>query len=198
MQKDKLTYGELSSSFTGNTNFICYKKLALDFEMIEEINDYYHLSLNGKIYIDNFSSYVYLADNVSSIDLTNEQRRLLLKILTNGNWEGKVHKMNIYWFLRFIEITNGSWLPVSYPFDQDKLEIARGLFKVSYTFRTMKEFLNWCCNYCVELGLIERIKSTTIYDSLILTPLGVDVNNIFSMDLTLKRSRMNLSFKYSE
>lgn len=197
-QKDKLTFDEIFSPFTGITNFNCYKRLALDFEMIEEINNNFHLTKYGKEFIDNFNPYAYKADNVSSIDLTNEQKRILLKILTNGNWEGKVHKINVYWFLRFVELTDGNWFPKKYPFDNDKWEIAKGLFKVSYTHQTMQQFLNWCCNYCEELGLIERIKSTTEYDCLLLTPLGVEVNNIFSMDLILKKSRMNLSFKYSE
>ncbi|MBU2445103.1 MAG: hypothetical protein KJ666_05960, partial [Bacteroidetes bacterium] len=196
LQKDKLSFVEIFSFFTGITNFNCYKRLALDLEMIEEKKDFYYLTKNGKEYIENFSPYVYQTNNVSSIDLTNEQRRLLLKILTNGNWDNKIHKMNICWFLRFLEVTNGDWLPKRFPFDQDKLEITRGLFKVSYSYQTMQQFLNWCCNYCEELGLIERIKSTTNYDRLIFTPLGVDVNNIFSMDLMLKKSRMNLSFKY--
>jgi hypothetical protein len=197
-QKQKLTYDEIFSHFTGRTNFNCYKRLALDFEMITEQDDIYSITSYGKNFIDNFSPFVFQNSNVSSIDLTNEQKRLLLKILTNGNWDGKIHKMNIYWFLRFLEVTNGDWLPKRFPFDQDKLEITRGLFKVSYSFQTMQQFLNWCCNYCEELGLVERIKSTTTYDRLILTPLGVEVNNIFSMDLLLKKSRMNLSFKYSE
>jgi hypothetical protein len=196
LQKDKLSFVEIFSPFTGRTNFNCYKRLALDLEMIEENKDFFCLTKNGKEYIENFSPFAYQTNNVSSIDLTNEQRRLLLKIITNGNWENKIHKMNIYWFLRFLEVTNGDWLPNRFSFDQDKLEITRGLFKVSYSFKTMQQFLNWCCNYCEELGLVERIKSTTNYDRLILTPLGVDVNNIFSMDLMLKKSRMNLSFKY--
>jgi len=50
----------------------------------------------------------------------------------------------------------------------------------------------------MELGLVEKIKSTTDYDQIFLTPLGVEVNNIFSLDLTLKRSRMNLNFKFLE
>jgi len=193
-----LSFEEISIPFTGRTNFICYKRLALDFEMFEEKNNHYYLTKYGKEFIENLSPYIFRTGNVSSIDLTNEQRRLLLKILTNGNWEGKIHKMNIYWFMRFIEVTDGNWLPKRYPFDTEKLQIARGLFKVSYSYRTMYEFLNWCCNYCEELGLIERIKSTTDFDRLVLTPLGVEVNNIFSMDLTLKKIRMNLSFKYSE
>lgn len=198
LKKDRLNFIEIFSFFSGKTNFNCYKRLALDLEMIEEDKDFYYLTENGRVYIENLSPYVYQTNNVSSIDLTNEQRRLLLKIITNGNWENKIHKMNIYWFLRFLEITNGDWLPKRIPFDQDKLEITRGLFNVSYSFQTMQQFLNWCCNYCEELGLVERIKSSINYDRLILTPLGVEVNNIFSMDLMLKKSRMNLSFKYTE
>lgn len=197
-QKYSLTFKEIFSYFTGLTNFNCYKRLALDFEMFVEKNNLFTLTNYGIEFIENFNPYVFLTNNVSSIDLTNEQKRLILKILTNGNWEEKVHKMNIYWFLRFIEVTNGDWLPKRFTFDQDKLEIARGLFKVSYSFRTMQQFLNWCSNYCEELGLTERVKSTTNYNRIILTPLGVEVNNIFSMDLLLKKSRMNLSFKYSE
>lgn len=197
-QTNCLTYEEIFSHFTGRTNFNCYKRLAIDFEMFAEKDNKFTLTNNGIIFIENFNPYIFLSSKVSSIDLTNEQKRLVLKILTNGNWEEKVHKMNIYWFLRFIEVTNGDWLPKKFPFDQDKLEIARGLFKVSYSFQTMQQFLNWCSNYCEELGLTERVKSTTNYDRVILTPLGVEVNNIFSMDLLLKRSRMNLSFKYSE
>ncbi len=194
LQRSKLSFDEVFEPFTGITNFNCYKRLALDFELLEERNGYYYLTKNGKIYIDNLSPYVHQTNNVSSVDLTNEQKRLLLKILTNGNWENKVHKMNIYWFLRFLEVTNGDWLPKRYPFDEDKLEITRGLFKVSYSYQTMQQFLNWCCNYCQELGLVERIVSTTNYDRLVLTPLGVDVNNIFSMDLMLKKKQNELEF----
>lgn len=194
--KSVLTYREISATFTGPTNFNCYRRLALDFEMFEEQNGKFHLTTNGIEYVENLSPFVFATNNVSSIDLTNDQKRLLLKVLTNGNWDGKIHKMNIYWFMRFVEVTDGDWLPKRFPFDSEKLEIARGLFKVSYNYRTMKEFLNWCSNYCEELGLIERIKSTTDYDRLFLTPLGVEVNNIFSLDLSLKKTRMNLSFKY--
>jgi len=30
------------------------------------------------------------------------------------------------------------------------------------------------------------------------TPLGVEINNIFSLDLQIKKSRLNLNFKYLE
>jgi hypothetical protein len=100
--------------------------------------------------------------------------------------------------MRFIEVTNGEWFPKKYNFDTNRLQIVNGLFKVSYKSKTMCQFLTWCFNYCKELNLVERIISTTEYDRLFLTPLGIEVNNIFSMDLLLKKSRMNLSFKEFE
>ena len=202
LQKTSLTHKEIFSPFRNSsnstTNFKCHLKIALDFELLEIIQNKYLLTNSGEEFINNFSPYIQITTKVSTIHLTNEQKRLLLKILTNGNWESKVHKVNIYWFLRFLEVTGGTWLPKKYNFDQDKLEIARGLFKVSYKGRTMQEFLTWCFHYCEELGLVGKIKSTSDYDQIYLTPLGIEVNNIFSLDLTIKKSRMNLSFKYLE
>jgi len=198
--KNELTTEEIFMPFVNKTNsrtnFNCHERIALDFELFKIIKSQYVLTNYGDSFVKNISPFVNITNNVSSINLTNEQKRLLLKILTNGNWDDKVHKVNIYWFLRFIEVTSGSWLPRIYDFDKDKLDLANGLFNVSYRGRTMQEFLTWCFNYCSELGLVEKIKSTSNYEQVFLTPLGVDVNNIFSIDLTLKKSRMNLSFKY--
>jgi hypothetical protein len=197
-KKDCLQIRDFNKYFNlekAKTNFNCYKQLALDFEMVTEENNRYTLTQNGKDYIENMNPIVFRTKNVSSVSLTNEQKRLLLKILTNGNWENRIHKINIYWFMRFIEVTNGNWYPKTHTFDNGKLDIARGLFGVSYKPTTMQQFLNWCVNYCEELGLVGRILSTKDYDRLFLTPLGIEVNNIFSMDLLLKKSRMNLSFK---
>ena len=202
LNKTELTNNEIFKPFENpnksRTNFNCYERLAFDFELFIFENNQYTLTSYGDIFVKNISPFVHSASNVPSINLTNEQKRLLLRVLTNGNWDDKIHKVNIYWFLRFIEVTHGNWLPKKHNFEQSKLDIARGIFNVCYNGRTMHEFLTWCCNYCVELGLVERIKSTSDYDQIFLTPLGVEVNNIFSLDLTLKRSRLNLSFKYLE
>jgi len=195
-----LTFDQIFKSFENEkkskTNFNCHLRLAIDFEMIKMKNENYYLTKIGEEYINNFNTNFNKHTKISTIDLTNQQKRILLKILTNGNWDNKIHKVNIYWFLRFIEVTNGSWLPKKHNFELPRLEIARGLFNVSYKSRTMQEFLTWCCNYCTELGLVEKIKSTSDYDQVILTPLGVEINNIFSLDLTLKKTRLNLNFKY--
>lgn len=176
------------------TNFRCYLRLGLDFEMIIENDGLFMLTQNGIDYIDNFNPAIDRAANLSSINLTNDQKKILLRTVTNGNWTP--HKVNIYWFLRFIEVSKGSWLPNFKNFDQSKLELLNGLFDVTYKSRTMYEFLNFACNWCRELELVERIETNSAYDQVYLTPLGVEINNVFSLDLQLKKTRLNLNFKY--
>jgi len=197
-KKKILQKGKLASYFTSpnTTNFRCYLRLALDFEMIIIDNNQYLLTQYGEDYINNFNLDINQSSNLSSNDLTNEQKKVLLKILTNSNWTP--HKVNIYWFLRFVEVTEGEWLPNIKAFDDSKLEVINGLFGVNYKSRTMYEFLNFACNWCIELGLVDKIRTGSKYDRIFLTPLGVEVNNIFSMDLHIKKSRMNLNFKYLE
>jgi len=198
--RNTLTKAELARYFTSynTTNFKCYLRLALDFEMIEPSGPRYSITANGKQYVRNFNPNLFRSSprRLPSIDLMNEQKRLLLKILTNGNWT--VHKVNIYWFLRFIEVTHGAWIPNSIDFAQEKLDMVNGLFGVSYKKRTMYELLNFTYNFCAELELVERIKSGGKYHRIYLTPLGVEANNIFSLDLQAKKSRLNLNFKYLE
>lgn len=180
-RKDSLTKRELAKYFTSptSTNFKCYLRLAIDFEMVERCNEQYIITPNGREYIANFNPYVfeYPPTQLPSIGLTNNQKQLLLKILTNGNLT--IHKGNIYWFLRFLKITEGAWIPNEKEFSQEKLDFVNSLFGVSYKRRTMFEFLNWNCNYCEELGLVEREKTGTKYDRVNLTPLGVKVSNLF-------------------
>lgn len=194
--KRLLTSNELAYYFTSatTTNFRCYLRLALDFEMIVEVGNKYQITEYGFQYISNFNPDIDVASNLPSVDLTNEQKKILLRVITNGVWTA--HKVNIYWFLRFLEVTNGEWLPNGKRFEKHKLELVNGLFNVSYLSRTMYEFLNFACNWCIELGLVDRIKSTSNYDKIYITPLGVEINNIFSIDLLLKKNRLNLSFKY--
>jgi len=198
--RDVLTKRELAKYFTSyrTTNFKCYLRLALDFEMIEPQGERYKITPNGQEYINSFSPYVFSSTprRLPSIDLMNEQKRLLLKILTNGNWT--VHKINIYWFLRFIEVTEGGWIPNVKDFAQERLDLVNGLFGVSYKKRTMFELLNFTYNFCSELELVERVTTGGMYDRIYLTPLGVEVNNIFSLDLLAKKSRLNLNFRYLE
>jgi hypothetical protein len=198
--KAHLTRAELATYFHSptSTNFKCYTRLALDFEMIESRGEQFILTRSGQTYLDNLNPNVLItpAASLPSLDLTNEQKRLLLGILTNGNWT--VHKVNIYWFLKFVEVTGGEWIPNQRRFGEEKLDLLNGLFGLSYKMRTMQEFVNFTYNFCAELELVERIRTGGHYDRLYLTPLGVEVSNIFGLDMQTKRSRFNLSFKYME
>ncbi|HMN26082.1 MAG TPA: hypothetical protein PKE38_16370 [Ignavibacteriaceae bacterium] len=196
--KIRLNDNELAKYFKSKntTNYRCYLKLALDFEMIIKNINGYELSPEGIEYIQNYNPDIDLTNNLSSVNLTNEQKKILLRIVTNGKWTA--HKVNIFWFLRFLEVTNGEWIPNIKDFEELKLDLANGLFGLNYKSRTMFEFLNFACNWCMELGLVDRIKSTSSYDRIYLTPLGIEINNIFSLDLQIKKSRLNLNFKYSD
>ena len=46
----------------------------------------------------------------------------------------------------------------------------------------------------MELGLVETIKSASNYDRIYLTPLGIDINNIFSLDLQIKKKQIKSEF----
>ncbi|MCC7439661.1 MAG: hypothetical protein IT211_14335 [Armatimonadetes bacterium] len=54
-KKSNLTFHEIFSYFTGLTNFNCYKRLALDFEMLIEKDNHFSLTLNGKQFIENLN-----------------------------------------------------------------------------------------------------------------------------------------------
>lgn len=77
--KDVLTSEEIFTPFknisNSKTNFNCYERLALDFELFEIVKSEYHLTEYGKIFVANISPYVYSTSNVSSVNLTNEQKR---------------------------------------------------------------------------------------------------------------------------
>ena len=45
---------------------------------------------------------------------------------------------------------------------------------------------------------VERTNTGSRYDRFYLTPLGIEINNIFSLDLQIKKNRLNLNFKYLE
>jgi len=94
--KNELSTNEISSYFTSSntTNFRCYLRLALDFEMITQQNNSFKLTNNGIEYIQNYNPNIDLIRNLPSVELTNEQKKIILRVITNGNWTP--HKVNIY------------------------------------------------------------------------------------------------------
>ncbi len=76
--------------------------------------------------------------------------------------------------------------------DKDKMDFANSFLGTNYSQITLCNWLNFVCTHCEELGLVERIKTTTEYDRAALTTLGSRVLGFIEMDLHLKRERIQI------
>ncbi len=150
------------------------------------------LTNHGKRFCDNYNAEI-IHSKASVPDLSTEQKRILLEVLTNGNFTGS--KINIYYFLRFIHLTNGSWIPRSRsPEDKEKLEFINFLFGKTYRWGTVRELLLFTCNQCEELELVERMRlsSRSGYDRAVMTSLGSRVLGFLELHLHLKREQIQI------
>lgn len=178
------------------TNFNVYKKLTENFELIEIIKEdkrkkLMQLTDYGKRFRDNYNTEI-IQSRATMPDLSTEQKRILLEVLTNGNFTKS--KINMYYFLRFVHLTNGEWLPKSgTPEDKEKLKFANFLFGTSYRWTTVRELLLFTCNQCEELGLVERMPlRRSQYDRVVLTTLGSRVLGYLELYLHLKREQLQI------
>ena len=110
----------------------------------------------------------------------------------NGNIGDKKGKVNIFYFLRFVHLTEGVWIPRGRNLDTQKVEFANSFLGTNYTQGVLSNWLNFVCNHCEELGLVERIKTGTPYDRAVLTTLGSRVLGFIEMDLHLKREKVQI------
>jgi len=131
----------LRKNFKSQTSYGVYKRLSEDFEIVKYDTNSAILTKHGIRFRDAFNAQL-IQTNATMPDLSNEQKRILLEILTNGNFTKC--KINIYYFLRFIHLTNGDWLPKSSTKeDKDKLEFINFLFDKSYRWNTASELLSF-------------------------------------------------------
>ncbi|MCK5559248.1 MAG: hypothetical protein KAJ51_01595, partial [Thermoplasmata archaeon] len=163
---DSIPWNTVKQLFSSNTNFYVLKRLVEDFELIEVKT----ISKTRYIFLTEFGSRfrdeLYLRflgrtnnklNNQSSIkELTLGQKRLLLEILLNGNFTKL--KINIFHFLRYVHLTEGSWLPKA----RSKVSAAErqylnNMFNSSYNSRTLKDLILQTCTFCAELGLVNRL-----------------------------------------
>jgi hypothetical protein len=115
----------------------------------------------------------------------------------NGNIGDKKAKVNILYFLRFVHITEGIWVPRGRNLDPQKVEFTNSFLGTNYTQGVISNWLNFVCNHCEELYLVERIKTNTENDRAILTTLGSRVLGFIEMDLHLKRERTQIPLQVS-
>lgn len=190
--EDQLPIEDLRKIFKSQTNYGVYKRLSEDFEIVKYDVDSAKLTKHGVRFRDAFNAEL-IKTTATMPDLSNEQKRILLEVLTNGNFTKC--KVNIYYFLRFIHLTNGEWLPKSgTKEDKEKLEFINFLFSKSYRWNTASELLSFTCNQCEELNLVSRIKvKNNQFDKVILTQLGSRVLGFLELYLHLKREQIQIS-----
>jgi hypothetical protein len=189
---DSLAFVALRKTFKSQTSFHVYTTLAKHFELIaENRGENIRLTNNGRRFRDNYNAEI-IQSNASMPDLSTEQKRIVLEALTNGNFTGS--KINIYYFLRFMHLTNGSWIPKSRtPEDKEKLEFINFLFGKTYRWGTVRELLLFTCNHCEELELVERMRlARSGYDRAVMTSLGSRVLGFLELHQHLKREQIQI------
>lgn len=191
VEEKTLSRSTVRSHFQSSTNFGVYKKLAEDFEILGFHNHSVSLTELGLRFRQAFNRAL-TKTKATMPDLSREQKRILLESLTNGNFTKC--KVNIYYFLRFVHLTNGEWLPrPNSPRDSEKLEFINFLFNKTYGFSTAWELLSFTCNQCEELELTLRIRGKNLkFDQVMLTELGSRVLGFLELHLHLKREQIQI------
>ncbi len=189
-----------SSVFNSRTTYNVRKRLCEDFELIIRGESASQPTLILTEYGKRFAEAMMpeILVGYSKIPpLSAEQKRILLEVLTNGII--RPCKANIYYFLRFVHITEGAWVPKPRAPEPRPGEeaynywhLATALFGKDYAWRTLADFLSFTCNQCEELGLVDRLRLQGDYDCVVLTSLGSRVLGLVELDLHLKRERLQI------
>ena len=189
---DVLPFVDVRGVFRSRTSFGVYTSLAKNFELIEEEqNGMIGLTDYGKRFRDNYNAEI-IQSKATMPDLSTEQKRVLLEVLTNGVLTKS--KVNVYYFLRFVHLTGGNWLPKSStPEDTERLKFINFLFGKDYRWNTASKLLQFTCNQCEELELVERMRlSKSKYDRVVLTTLGSRVLGYLELYLHLRREQLQI------
>ncbi len=195
-RKDFVEYFNLKDE-KADSHFKVHKQMAEYFELIKTNKSEIELTEYGKRFRDNINYEFaihenYSKSNLKQIELSLEQKRILLESLMNGNIGDLKGKANLLYFLRFVHLTEGIWVPRGRKIDKQKRDFANSFLGTDYTEITLCNWLNFICKHVEELELVERIKTKTEYDRATLTSLGSRVLGFIEMDLHLKRERTQI------
>jgi len=181
--------GKSESTF----NVIC--RGAFYFDLLLREDDQFILTEYGKRFRDNVNA-VELSSSVKRIPLSLEQKRILVESLLNGHFYEKKSKINLYYLLKFIALTDGEWIPRGRVFnDAAKHDFVNNFFQMNYSEGSVADLLNFTCNHCVELGLVERIRTQGFFDRAVITSFGSRVLNYLELDIHLKREKVQIPFQ---
>lgn len=195
-QADRLTQEEVRvvAGFRSPTSFGVYRALAENFELLyREGGRLVLTSEYGIRFRDNINILLLPQRSLVSVpELSLEQKRVLLESLLNGNFTK--FKVNLYYFLRFLHITEGRWVPkANIAYDERWHRLANTFLGTTYSWETLTEFLRFAMNHCEELGLVARIPlQGAQHFQAVLTSLGSRVLGFLELYLHLKREQLQI------
>lgn len=199
MNTDSLPEAELSGGFKASahrTVFRVRRTMAQHFNLIQAGDGssgsrVVRLTELGKRYCADMS-YEPLAHG-REFDLTHGQRQILLEALTNG--EFSKCKVNIYYLLRFIHVTNGEWIPKEHAkIAPERLAYLNNFFGTDYRPGPLTRLVRFTFTQCMELGLVDRIETPPQQPTFkaFLTSLGSRVLGFLELYLHLKREQLQI------
>lgn len=194
--EDRIPFDVLLNKFgkTNKTGLNVRLKLAENFDLVEIEGrggaKIVSLTALGKRFKDSINCQIIRGQE---IDLSIEQKRIIIESLTNGRFTKS--KVNIYYFLRFIHLTNGEWVPKSKAaIEKEKIDFLNHFLGTSYKYTILTKLMDFTCNQCIELGLVDKIptpKKNTTYQ-VVLTTIGSRVLGFLELYLHLKREQIQI------
>ena len=182
---------EVIDSGKTETTFNVILKGAINFDLVKKDKDKITLTAYGKKFCEHLN---YIKEgNIKKIDLSLEQKRVLIESLLNGNFYEKKSKVNIYYFLKFVILTNGEWIPRNRKFDDRiKVDLVNKFFDTNYTEGVLSNLINFTSTHCEELGIVEKIRTSFFYDKVKLTSLGSRILHLMDLTISLKRETVQI------
>jgi hypothetical protein len=126
-------------------------------------------------------------------DLTHTQRQVLLESLTNGQFTKS--KVNLYYLLRFIHLTNGDWIPKEHgDIGEERLTYLNNFLGTNYLAGPLKRLIRFTFNQAMELDLVDSIETPAGDPTFkaFLTSLGSRVLGFLELYLHLKREQLQI------
>jgi len=148
--KEQLPISVVQPALGRRTTYGVKKRLAEDFDLLVEMGSGASRMLGLTDLGKRFAKAMipdFIFGHARIPSLSTEQRRILLEALTNGRITPC--KANIIYFLRFLHMTEGTWVPKSSaPEDPERMRLVTAFLGKSYAWKTVTDFLAFTCNQC--------------------------------------------------
>jgi len=176
---------------SNKTGFDVRCRYCKDYDLLFEKDSRLFLSEQGKRFKQAVNSLIAKGNN--EIPLSQEQESIIIESLLNG--EISKCKANIFHFLRYVHLTSGQLIPhAKAKVPEEYIKVWNTHLGTSYKANSLTKFLDFTCNQCEELNLVERIvtsRKDCIY-SVVLTPMGSRVLGYLELYLHLRREQIQI------